>query len=511
MNTFMSALKNDTNYKHTENCAVARKSTLNAVYDMFAFGAAYRNRTEEDCILLFKNAFEEDPVYALKCLFYMRDVRGGAGERRFFRTCAKWLATEHADAMKRNLQYVPEFGRWDDLYIFVGTPLEKDVFRLIKRQLVLDMQSKTPSLLAKWLKSENTSSPESRKLGDLTRYYLNMTHREYRKTLSILRERINVLERLMSAGRWDEIVFDKIPSKAGLIYKNAFARRDIIKAKYEAFAKDKNTKVNAKTLFPYEVVTQAHNLRYGDTTNRAMVNKYWENLENVFNDEYTLNAMAIVDTSGSMTYNSGSMTCTSGSMTWGNSSIIPIDIAISLGLYCAEKAHGPFHGHYISFSRQPRLIATEGVDFVDKVNRIYRANLCENTNLEAAFDLVLDTARRHHMKQSDLPEALVVISDMEIDAARANNHSYDYFYKKCAPIKTSMDLIREKWDRAGYKMPKLIYWNCEARNNTILDDGPNVTYVSGASPSIFKQIMTGKTGIDLMYAALDAERYACIR
>ena len=497
MNTFISALKNDTNYKYTENGAVAHKSTLNAVYDMFAFGAAYRNRTDEDCILLFKNAFEEDPVYALKCLFYMRDARGGAGERRFFRTCAKWLAAEHTDAMKRNLQYVPEFGRWDDLYIFVGTPLEKDVFRLIKRQLALDVQSKTPSLLAKWLKSENTSSPESRKLGDLTRYYLNMTHREYRKTLSILRERINVLERLMSAGRWDEIVFDKIPSKAGLIYKNAFARRDIIKAKYEAFAKDKNTKVNAKTLFPYEVVTQAHNLCYTDTTNRAMVNKYWENLENVFNDEYTLNAMALVDTSGSMT--------------WGNSSIMPIDIAISLGLYCAEKAKGPFHGHYISFSRQPRLIATEGVDFVDKVNRIYRANFCENTNLEAAFDLVLDTARRHHMKQSDLPEALVVISDMEIDAARGGSFDCYYNYKKSTPIKTSMDLIREKWNRAGYKMPKLIYWNVEARNNTILDDGPDVTYVSGASPSIFKQIMTGKTGIDLMYAALDAERYACIR
>ena len=497
MNAFMNALKNDTNYKYTENMAVAHRSTMNAVYDMFALGGAYRSRSDDDCIVLFKNAFEENETYALKCLFYLRDIRGGQGERRFFRVIAKWLANNHTEAIRRNLEHIAIYGRWDDLYIFVGTPLEKDVFRLIKRQLALDVQSKTPSLLAKWLKSENTSSPESRKLGDLTRYYLNMTHREYRKTLSILRERINVLERLMSAGRWDEIVFDKIPSKAGLIYKNAFARRNIIKAKYEAFAKDKNTKVNAKTLFPYEVVTQAHNLRHGDTTNRAMVNKYWENLENVFNDEYTLNAMAIVDTS-----------C---SMTWGNSNIMPIDIAISLGLYCAEKAHGPFHGHYISFSREPRLIATEGVDFVDKVNRIYRANLCENTNLEAAFDLVLDTARRHHMKQSDLPEALVVISDMEIDAARVSNYDSYYNYKKNTPIKTSMDLIREKWDRAGYKMPKLIYWNCEARNNTILDDGPNVTYVSGASPSIFKQIMTGKIGIDLMYAALDAERYACIR
>ena len=256
-NTFLNSLKKETNYTLTQNCAITHKSTLNDLYDMFALGAAMRNRSNEDILLMWRKAYEYDPVYALKCLFYIRDVRGGQGERRFFRICIKDLANRDPNAMKRNLKYIPEFGRYDDLYALVGTSLEDEMFSLIKKQLALDLQCNTPSLLAKWLKSENTSSKNSRYLANKTRVYLNMTHKEYRKVLSTLRERINVLERLMSANRWDEIEFDKIPSKAGLVYRNAFARRDILKEKYRKFALDDSTKVNAKTLYPYECVAEA--------------------------------------------------------------------------------------------------------------------------------------------------------------------------------------------------------------------------------------------------------------
>lgn len=497
-NAFMSALKNDSNYKLTENGAVAKKSTMDKVYDMFAFSGAYHERTDDDVVLLFKNAYEQNPLLAMKCLFYLRDVRGGQGERRFFRLCMKWLARTHTASVRRNLELVPEFGRWDDLYEFIGTSLEKDAFRLMKNQLALDIQCKTPSLLAKWLKSENTSSAESRILANKTREYFNMTHKQYRKTLSILRERIKVLERLMSANRWDEIEFDKIPSKAGLVYRNAFARRDMIKTKYEKFAKSTETKVNAKTLYPYEVVGKAATLMCGghgywysspniamDNTERLMINKYWDNLADYFKGA-SLDAMAIVDTSGSM---------------YGQ----PLDVAISLGMYCAEKAKGPFHGNYISFSRNAKLIEIEGVDFCDKVYRIYQKNLCENTNLESAFNLVLNTTIKHHLKQSDLPKNLIIISDMEIDSARGYGYGWGY---NSSNVKTTMDVIRRSWERAGYEMPNLIYWNVNARHNTILDDGPNITYVSGMSPSIFEQIMTNKTGIDLMLDKLNSERYA---
>lgn len=495
--SYLDNLKEATDFKLTENGAIAHSSTGSDLYDLFAFGGAYRNRTVEDCLTLFVKAFNENPAYAMKCLFYLRDVRGGQGERRFFREVVRYLAIHETEVMRRNLQYIPEFGRWDDLYVFVDTPLMMDAFALIKEQLALDVQCKTPSLLAKWLKSENTSSDESRMLGNLTRMYLKMSHKQYRKTLSILRERINVLERLMSAGRWDEIEFDKIPSKAGIVYKNAFARRDVIKTKYEAFAKDENTKVNAATLYPYEVVRKAlDNFGYGGRwkstdTDRAMINKYWANLADYFNGA-TLNALAVVDTSGSMT-----CSC------YGT--VKPIDVAISLGLYCAQKAQGPFHNHYISFASRPQMIDTTAPDFCQAVYNIYKTNLVDNTNLEAAFDLLLNTAITHHTPQSELPETLIVISDMEIDEAR-----YGWGGRTHETPEATMETIKRRWTAAGYKCPKLVYWNVNARNNTILDKSENVSYVSGCSPVIFEQIMKGKTGYDLMMDKLNDKRYSCI-
>ena len=506
MNNLLNGMKNATNYTYTENGALTHKSTMSGLLDLFAMGGAYRKRNDNDCILLFMDAFKEDPTYALKCLFYLRDIREGQGERRFFRVVCKYLANKETAAMKRNLQYVPEFGRWDDLYVFVGTKLEHDAFDLMKKQLMLDVECKTPSLLAKWLKSENTSSYESRMLANKTRAAFGMNHRQYRKTLSVLRERINIVERLMSAGKWDEIEFDKIPSRAGFIYRNAFARHDIERMKsekeiktYEDFMKDENTTVNAKDLYPYEVVAKAYNLTHDsywwrpdnnfeleNSVERNAINKYWDNLTDYFNG-CTLDALCMIDTSGSM---------------WGTEASAPINVAISLGLYAAERARGPFAGHYISFSRQPQLIETKGVDFCDKVQRIYKTNLCENTNIEAAFEMVLQTAIKNRCKQSDMPKSIIVISDMEFDSQRG-------YYGKST--KTLMENIADRWMQYGYDMPNLVYWNVEARHNNIpmtVKDG--VTFVSGFSPILFEQIMKGKTGYDLMMDKLNEERYACI-
>ena len=499
MNTFLNGMKVANNYTFTENGAVTHKSTMDGLMDLFAMGAAYRSRSDEDVIVLFKDAFIADPVYALKCLFYIRDVRGGQGERRFFRVATKWLASYETDAMARNLIHVPEFGRWDDLFVFIGTPLEDQALNIIKHQLALDVQCKTPSLLGKWMPSENTSSHKTRRTANKVRKFMGMTPKQYRKTLSVLRARINVLERLMSEGRWDEIEFDKIPSKAGLKYKNAFARHDIERMKknpevktYADFAKDTTTKVNAKDLYPYEVVDKATKAFHTsmDNTDRLMVNKFWDNLTDYFNGK-SLNALAVVDTSGSMT--------------WSGGAAKPINVAISLGMYCAERAKGPFAGHYVSFASRPQLIEVKGVDFVDKVRRIYSTNLCDNTNIEATFDMLLNTAIQNHCAQSDLPENIIVISDMEFDSARG-------YYGRQQNVKTLMENIRDKWARAGYRMPHLIYWNVDARQNNIPEDigVGNISYVSGMSPSIFEQIMSGKTGYELMLEKLDSDRYSVI-
>lgn len=495
MNTFMNNLRNATNYTYTENGALAHKTTMNAIYDMFALGGAYRSRRNEDCILLFKNALEENEELAMKCLFYLRDIRGGQGERRFFRVCFKWLCENHPDIARRNLEYIPEYGRWDDLiYSTYETPLEENTFHIVKEQLILDIQSKTPSLLGRWLPSENASSSTTKEVANAIRNYLGFTHKQYRKTLSLLRERIKVLERLMSANRWEEIEFDKIPSRAGIIYKSAFARRDVIAEKYKNFIKDKNTKVNAATLYPYEVVHQA--LRVVDSlwmnkdtiqNEREVINKYWENLPDYL-EGAPCSMMCVVDTSGSMCYGSGSAR--------------PIDVAISLGMYCAERIGGPFKDYYISFSREPHLVHVGGIDFCDKAGRIYASNLCQNTNLEAVFDLLLEIAKKPTTKSADIPKTIVVISDMQIDyGSEWETNSAD----------TEMEAIRKKWAEEGFKLPHLVYWNVDAREDTILDSGDNVTFVSGFSPVIFKSVLTGKTGWELCFEVLTGARYANIR
>ena len=499
-NKFANALNNTASYKYTENGAVARNSTNSKLYDLFALGGAYRQRSESDCIVLFKEAYQENPVYALKCLFYLRDVRGGQGERRFFRTCLHWLANYDKKAVLRNLDQIAEFGRWDDLYALVDTPCEHDALYAFGKQLAVDYKSKGAiSLAGKWAASENASASTTKRYGRLTAHAMGLTSRQYRVVLSTLRERIRVLERLMSANRWDEIEFDKIPSKAGLIYKNAFARRDLIKAKYEAFAKDTTTKVNAGTLYPYEVVRKAIKVMhsddywgrspvYADNTDRLMVNKYWDNLTDYFHG-MSLNALVVADTSGSMTSTYG-----------GN--VAPIDVAVSLALYAAERAKGPFHGTYISFSRIAKLIRTTGLDFCDKVDRIVRANLCENTNLQSVFDLVLNTAIANRLSQNDLPEALVIISDMEVDSFQGYGRRDNY--------QTFMDKVRAQWAGRGYKVPKLVLWNVNARNDTILDVGPDVTCVSGASAVTFEMVLSGKSAVDMMMDKLNSQRYSVI-
>ena len=484
-------IKDQNKYTHTENGAVAKDTTGSKLYDMFALGGAYRQRPDADKILLFKEAFEENEEYAMKCLFYLRDVRGGQGEREFFRVCYRWLLTAHPDAAMRNLDKISEYGRWDDL-IYISSASEKawtKAMQLIKDQLKEDLESirkgpKTPvSLLAKWLPSENTSSKKTREMARKVMAGIGLKERNYRKTLTILRARINIVETLMSQNRWDEIEFDKLPSKAGMKYRKCYSRREETKDRYNEFMHSEKTTVNAGTLYPADVVHSALKIR-AQGAERAAVNKYWENLTDYFNGK-TLDALAVVDTSASMQ-----------GVTYGT--VAPIDVAISLGVYCAEKAPGPFAHHYISFSREAKLIEIRGYDFVDKVQRIKNANLCENTNIANVFKLILKTAVDYKMSPEELPKSIIIISDMQFDPYGMNKN-------------LQMEEFRRSFANHGYTLPHIIYWDVNAMRDTISDGNENTTFVSGYSPVIFEQILAGKTGYDMMMDKLNSERYADIR
>jgi hypothetical protein len=492
-------MKKNNNITYTENGGVTRKTTESKVLDMFAVGGAYRTRSDADIILIFKNAFEEDRNLAMKCLFYLRDIRGGQGERRFFRVAFRWLCNEYPKIATKNLINVSEYGRWDDLiYVSEGTPVQTAAFNIIKHQLALDIQCQTPSLLAKWLPSQNASSAKTKQLGCILAKFLHMSSREYRKTLSTLRERINVLERLMSAGEWDKIEFDKIPSKAGLIYRNAFARRDILAKKYEEFAKNKETKVNAEILYPYDIAHKA--FRSGhlslDNPERLMLQKYWDGLKDFYNGRQE-NGLAIVDVSGSMVGT-------------------PMEAAVSMGAYIADKAHGPFANHFITFSSVPELVEFEGVDIVDKMNRCIKADWGMNTNLKAVFNMLLRIAISQQISSQDMPERLYIFSDMEFDNCITFDDYYhrnwcdEYTLESVEEINSDLEKIKKQWKVYGYKLPQVIFWNLNARQNRIPAIGEGFSYVSGFSPSMIECILGGKDGYDLMLEKLLSDRYKAV-
>lgn len=501
MNKFINGLVDATNIGYTENGAIKRNTTKSDLLDMFAMGAAMRTRSDEDVILMFQKAYKENPVYALKCLFYIRDVRGGQGERRFFRTCMKWLVQYDRDAAMRNMKHIPEFGRWDDLYVFVGTTLEKDAFAFMKEQLALDVTCKTPSLLAKWLKSENTSSQKSRELANKTRAAFGMNHKQYRKTLSVLRERINIVERLMSENRWDEIEFDKIPSRAGMIYKNAFARHDIERMKqdptvqsYADFAKDTTKKVNADVLNPVDIANRIFGGQVRTATDRAIIDKYWSCLKDYYNGREE-NGIAICDVSGSM---------------HGQ----PLNAAVSMSAYIAERGKGPFKDHFITFSNNPTLVRFEGVDTYDKFHRAANADWGGSTNVEAAMDLMLNIAIKNNVPASDMPTTLYIFSDMEFNGCMTCGPAHAGRWGGGTYVRdtdTLFEAIAKRWAAYGYELPRVIFWNLNARQENIPALGGRFSYVSGFSMTMVEEILSGEDGYSLMMKKLDSERYSCIQ
>lgn len=346
------------------------------------------------------------------------------------------------------------------------------------------------SLIFKWLPSENASSEKTKELARAIRKSLGITSKQYRKLLSWGRERINVLERLMSSNQWDKISFDRIPSRAGLIYKNAFARRDILKAKYEHFMQDKSTKVNAKDLYPHEIAHRAFYTDSSDEVNRLALQKYWDNLPNYYGNKEE-NGIAVVDVSGSM----------SGQ---------PMEVAVSMGAYIAEKAHGPFANHFITFSAQPKLVEFKGVDVVDKFNRCVRADWGMNTDLEAVLNMLFNTAVKNHIKQEDMPERIYIFSDMQFDKC-VTVPWYSSYYASQSEIDTLMEAEKKRWARYGYKLPSVVFWNVNAAfKNNIPAIGEGFSYVSGFSPVMIETILSGKDGIDLMLEKLNSERYKMI-
>lgn len=490
VNPFVQAMQVAGNNTVTENGALSNKSTLNYVLDWFGAGGALRQRSDADKIALFSKAFAQDRNLAMKILFYFRDVREGQGERKTFRTIMNWLGQYYPDVARKNLENVGFYGRYDDLYSLVGTSLEKEVFNVFTQQLKSDIvnmkKGESVSLLAKWLKSENTSSKESRALGRKTREAMQLTSKKYRKILSALRKHINVLEVKMCAGDWKTIDFEKVPSKASLNYRKAFGRHDQERyAAYLGAVEKGEAKMAAGAVYPYEILRSIikDGRGYGQPTAQEILaaDLMWKAMPNwLKGNEH--NGLVIADVSGSMF-----------------SGVPNILVSVALALYFAERNTGPFKDIWMNFSSSPTFQKFIGNNIWEKFQHMDKNNWAQSTDLQKAFELILSTATKSKVAQKDMPSVLYIISDMEFNGACSSNSM------------TNFEVMKKKFANAGYELPKVVWWNVAARNEQfpIRADDTGTALVSGCSPSILKSLLSAKNfnPMDIVYEVTNNPRY----
>lgn len=469
----------------TQNDCVTHITSSSPLTDLFFTIAALRGASDSKVLAHFGPAFESNPEAALKILFWARDIRGGQGERKVFRTIINQLAHHSADILRPNISLIPTYGRWDDVLSLFSTPLERDALQLIDNSLRNDPT--VAPLCAKWMPREKSSKASFAKK---IRHYMGLSSRGYRKLLSGLS---STVESDMCANNWDGINYSHVPSVAMNRYKNAFQRHSPERwDSYLSDLKSGSAKVNASVLYPHEIVKSIFNDTSLDEKSKFIAEKQWEALPNYLMDN-PYRILPVVDVSGSMTgcYHSSSTTR-------------PIDVSVSLGVYISERNNGPFKDHFLTFSGTPQLQRLYGENLHDKVKNLRNADWGMNTDIQAVFSLVLNKAMSDDIAEEDMPNMILILSDMEFDSAAGDSYS-----------NTAMESIRSKYHEAGYKLPKIIFWNLNAHgsNFPVKFDEMGTAMVSGFSPSILVQILSAGvvTPEAIMNQVLNSKRYSPIK
>ncbi|MDR0550410.1 MAG: DUF2828 family protein [Spirochaetaceae bacterium] len=487
------------NVSVTENAGLGYKTTGKKLVDMTFKISSYRGADKKTILADFDAAFAKTPELAVRWLFYVRDARQGLGERSLFRVI---MENRFAKDEKFALLFplVPEYGRWDDL---VAIALRNTaVFDIIKNQFTKDRddaKNGSPiTLLAKWLPSVNSSSAKTQTLGKIFAKKLGLSCKDYRKCLSALRAHLNVIEVKMSANKWDAISYEAVPSKANVLYRNAFLKHDETRRKdFLERLKSGKTKINSAVNFPHDIVHQYYmavrfNTKETDEKVDAALEELWKALP-----EYSIeNTIVVADGSGSMYGNN-----------LNGTGIMSIEIANALAVYYAERGKGEFKNKYITFSETPKLVDLSHCEtLLAKLYEAAKHNEVANTNIEAVFDLLLDTACANNMKQEELPANVLVISDMEFDYCVSSNSEHSINEK-------IFTVIKNRWNEKGYKLPRLVFWNVCSRTGTIpvKENELGAALVSGFSPNVTRMIMSGKLDpFEALCDVLNSERYSKI-
>lgn len=496
-------LNKEFNNSITENGALGYRTTGRALLDLNFRVASLRRTNESEIIDLFMKSLFEDKTLAIKWLWYASDIREGLGERRLFKVIIKHLALHHSWAITNLIQFIPEYQRWDYLFELFDTPLERKMLTIIQEQLNEDMnnmeQGKPISLLAKWMPSVNTSSKQTTALAKRVRHSLGMNEASYRKMLSRLRRHLDVVEVKMSSKAWGDINYETVPSRANLNYSNAFLRNDEARREcyLEALKKGK-AKINSSVLFPHDIVHKYAPTHYCTKNTDPALEGMWKALPDMVNGNG--NTIVVADGSASMV------------TPIGDTNVTALSVANALAIYFAERSEGEFKNKYITFSECPQLVDFGQCGSLrEKIEVALRHNEVANTNIEAVFELILKTAISNSMEQSELPQNILIVSDMEFDSCVTANSQRSY---GCNPPNVKLfDTIAANYTQHGYKLPRLVFWNVNSRTGTIpvIENDLGVALVSGFSVNIVKMVLSGNLDpYECLLEQLMSERYAKI-
>lgn len=475
------------NESQTENGATGYRTTGKHLLDMNFKTSSYRSREDSELITDFLEAWNENPEYAIKWLFFARDARGGMGEKRLFKTIFKYLL-DNGKGVEHLVKHIPFYGSFKDWRFFANKNNE-GIFTLIKEQLEADVkgmqEGKGISLLAKWMPKISTKT--SRRQAIYFAEKLNVTHKEYRKTLSTLNKYLNTVETKISANKWNEVNYERVPSKANIKYADAWLRHD--GERRTEFLKDNEKKINASVVFPHEIAQKI----YLNSDNSTM-EKMWKNLP----DCELTNTMVVADGSGSMNCYIGGGKTTA------------LTVCHALAIYFAERNQGVYKNSFITFSEHPKFVRfTDNNSLYEKLRIANKHSEVANTNIEKVFDLILDTAVKNQCAQNEIPHQILILSDMEFD--QATRASYANGNKEFS--NKLFNIIEKRFEDAGYILPKIIFWNLNSRTDTIpMKEGKfGTTLVSGFSPQILSMLMSKKTDpYEVLLEKLLSERYSQI-
>ena len=470
-NSFLNALQ--TRDARTENDMVTHSTSGSRVLDLFYGMGGSRQMGETAIIRLASSAFGEDALLTTKAMFYNRDVRGGQGERRSFRLMFRWLCENYPEIAIKNLTNVPFYGRWDDLFVAVNTPVEVPAIDTIASALKAG-----DKLCAKWMPREGKGKTSGRyKDAMVLRKYLDLTPRSYRKLLA---GNTQVIESFMCSGKWESIDYNHVPSVASNKYRHAFGKHDFTRysAWLESLSKpESGNKIHADAIFPHTIVHGYLSNHYGgikglDKTLEAQ----WKALPNYVPDGQSF--IPVCDVSGSMNGE-------------------PMEVSVSLGVYLSERNKGPFKDAFLTFSGHPKLQVLTGDTLRGKIEQLETSQWDMNTDLEAVFKLILSKATSGSVPAEDMPQTILIISDMQFDQCIEK------------PSNTAMDMIRRQYETAGYKIPNVVFWNVRTSQGIPVKlDEQGTAIVSGFSPSIMKNLLSGEMRPDaVMLRTLLDPRY----